>query len=87
MRLQFIVAIEELAELIQVLTKYIRLIDAEDNYLTWEHWNGERVEPMVEEIADVELMLYQLKYFWNLFDEVETEKALKIHRTLKRLKE
>jgi len=86
MRLQFVVAQEELAELIQVISKYIRLIDTK-NTLSWDGWNGEIVDNMVEEIADVEIMLYQLKWFWNMFDEVKKKKDSKWKRTFKQFQE
>lgn len=38
-----------------------------------------------EEIADVEIMIEQLKLFYGLDDEVETNKKTKIHRLADRL--
>ena len=63
-------AMEELAELIQALSKYNR---GKENAL----------ENVIEEIADVEIMIEQLKYLLNIKEEqVEKIKSLKVCRTL-----
>ena len=41
---------------------------------------------VIEEIADVEIMLSQIKYLMSCHDEVEQEKARKIERQLERMK-
>lgn len=68
---QMIVAMEEMAELIKELSKYIR---GENN-----------LEHIAEEIADVEIMIEQLKLIFNCFDEVEKWEEKKLKRLEKRL--
>lgn len=41
------------------------------------------IDNIIEEIADAEIMLEQLKYIYNCIDDVETIKQCKIDRTLK----
>lgn len=41
------------------------------------------INNITEEIADVEIMLEQLKYIYNCIDDVEAIKQCKIDRTLK----
>lgn len=65
------VAIEEMAELEKELCKNIRGYD-------------NRVE-IAEEIADVEIMLEQMKILFDIEDSVETYKAYKISRLKDRL--
>lgn len=67
---QIIVGIEELAELQKELTKQLR-------------GNG-HINHIVSEIADVEIMLEQLKIIFNCKKEVENTKYYKIYRTKKR---
>ena len=69
---QRIKTIEELAELIQALAKYSP---------------NQPLIDIIEEIADVEIMLEQLKFLLMIPDEViGTAKRYKISRTLKRMK-
>lgn len=77
-------AIEEMSELIQALNKLIRSrgfgqptnIDEE----TARH-------NVIEEVADVEITLYQLKYLLNIGeDELWKIKRSKLERTLERMK-
>ena len=84
--LQLIVTIEELSELTKEITRLIRLKETNET-LDWTCWNGEKVQPLAEEIADVELMLHQIKLEYNLFDDVKYWKRLKLARLLKRLKD
>ena len=64
--------IEELAELIQALAKYSP---------------NQPLIDIIEEIADVEIMLEQLKFLLMIPDEViGTAKRYKISRTLKEMK-
>ena len=71
-RHQRLKAIEELAELIQALAKYSP---------------NQPLIDIIEEIADVEIMLEQLKFLLMIPDEViGTAKRYKISRTLKRMK-
>ena len=62
---------EECAELIQASSKYLRyreVSDVKDGI--WEH-----IQDIVEEIADVEIMLEQFKYLMNISDEPYVIKA------------
>lgn len=74
-------AMEELAELIQAVNKMLRYADrpAEPEYYA----------NLIEEIADVEIMLYQLKVMFNVSDdevfEVKVQKAVREQERLKEL--
>lgn len=68
---QIVVAIEELAELIKELTKRLR--------------GCENFYEIAEEIADVEVMIAQLKQIFKCEDTVNETIELKIQRTLKLL--
>ena len=71
---QIIVAIEELSELQKELTKMLR-------------GNGDKHDLMFE-IADVYIMLEQMKLYFNIEDEdINFLKQLKNKRTEERLKE
>lgn len=73
MKTQLTVVIEEMAELQKEISKHIRGI-------------GEKAN-LIEEIADVEIMLEQLKMMYCINDfDVESIKDLKIDRLEKRLK-
>ena len=63
---QIIVAIEELSELQKELTKYYR--------------NGGSVCHIAEEIADVEIMLEQLKIIFPVSPIIESYKIVKVQR-------
>jgi len=68
--LQIIMMIEEMSELTKVLTKWLR---------TQSHLLDINI---AEEIADVEIMLKQMKYFWvnqNLVDKIKQEKIEKLN--------
>lgn len=67
---QEIVAIEECSELIQAIT----------------HKHRGRKHNLAEEIADVEIMLEQLKIINDCSEEVEQVKRYKIERLLHRLR-
>lgn len=69
---QIIVAIEELSELQKELCKSLR-----------KNYNYGNI---VEEIADVEIMLEQMKIYFEISeDEIEEMKEIKIKRTIQRL--
>lgn len=69
---QLVVAMEEMSELTKELCKYLR-------------GNGD-VGHIIEEIADVEIMLEQLKMFFYIDGErLENMKDYKIKRTERRL--
>lgn len=65
------VAIEECSELIKAICKYKRTLD--------------HVENIVDEIADVEIMLNQLKIIFECTGEVEDRIEFKINRQLERI--
>jgi len=72
--------IEECAELIQAISKYKRAKTAEEQHVAFSHY--------LEEIADVEIMLEQVKYLIGIKeDELEGIKEYKLHRQLSRIKE
>jgi len=71
---QMIMAIEEMSELIKEVSKALRFDEIKDK------------GAMVEEIADVEIMLEQLKIITRSEHEVETVKDQKKDQKLLRLK-
>jgi len=71
---QIIVAIEEMSELIQALTKHLRTDLVTDN--------------LSEEIADVEIMIEQLRtIFVGINDKIDETKAYKLERLERKIKE
>lgn len=70
-------AMEECAELIQAINKCIRYPDRKDCH-----------NNLIEEIADVEIMLYQLKIMFNVSDdevfEVKVQKAVREQERLEK---
>lgn len=69
---QMFMSIEEMGELIQALSKNFRGI--------------ENVNNIAEEIADVEIMIDQLKIIFGVEKEVEEFRTIKLERLKKRLK-
>lgn len=71
-------AMEECAELIQAINKCIRYPDRKDCH-----------NNLIEEIVDVEIMLYQLKVMFNVSDdevfEVKVQKAKRERERLEKL--
>lgn len=77
---QISIAQEELAELIQALSKYRRANDGNDFH--------KACAAIVEEMADVTLMLQQLRYLLVINEaDVDAEMELKIERQLRRIEE
>lgn len=76
--------IEECAELIQAINKYKRkYIGGQPLVRTVSAW-----DQVVEEIADVEVMLCQIKYLLKIPEnQVEEVERNKIDRTITRIKE
>lgn len=70
-------AIEEMAELIKALNKHKRAKTDDEKEKAYEH--------IVEEIADVEIMLEQLKWILSCQLAVEDVKKQKIARQLERI--
>lgn len=72
-------AVEEMAELTQAITKFWR----------YEGTNHTEIqiyrEHIIEELADVEVMILQLKYLFKCEDAVEKIKAEKVERELGRM--
>ena len=77
---QLNVATEELAELIHAIARF-RRYEGEDQTVISILITG-----MVEEIADVDLMLTQMKHLLNAEQRIECEMNYKIDRQLKRMK-
>ena len=68
--------IEEMAELTQAISKYRR-----DN-------SKKNFDNIIEEIADVEVMLHQIKHLLGINPKyVESVKEQKVYRTAKRIEE
>lgn len=75
---------EEAGELIQALSKYQRILQGDKTCQT----NMVHAEYMIaEEIADVELLLEQIKYLLGNEMEVRERKLYKLDRTEQRLLE
>lgn len=74
---QIDICIEELAELIKELVKFKR-----NSELSYDSC----VETIVEEYADVQIMLEQIKYLFNITDDIiDTEITNKVNRQLHRI--
>lgn len=71
--------VEECAELIQAVSKYRRSASLD---------KAKALDNYIEEIADVEIMLEQMKYLLHVSDaDIAKRKAYKIQRTLSRMEE
>jgi len=68
---QIVMVFEEMAELQKELCKFIR--------------GGVKIEDLTEEIADVEIMLEQMKFAFQVGTEVEKQKKYKLNRLWGRL--
>lgn len=77
---QLNIATEELAELIQAIARF-RRVDERDML---ELARGKNL--VAEEIADVEVMLAQIKYLMKIDERVEAVAKYEIERQLKRMK-
>ena len=73
-------AMEECAELIVALNKYLRYKDNPKEYLSSK-------KSVIEEMADVYVMLRQLEYIFEESGEIENISDYKIDRTLKIISE
>lgn len=78
------VAIEECSELIQAICKHRRKYF---HRLISNMFECPERDHIVEEIADVEIMISQLKYFLCADEEVEQEIEKKLERQIQRIKE
>ena len=81
--------IEEMAELTVAINKLWRVEKFCDrkNIMDVKGFSYPEVKEIIEEIADVEIMLAQIKHLLGCNDEVEQEKERKILRQLERMKE
>lgn len=77
---QLNVATEELAELIQAIARFRRVDENDMPELTI------RKNLVAEEMADVEVMLAQIKYLMEIDERVEAIAKYKIDRQIKRMK-
>lgn len=78
--------IEEMAELMVAINKYRRFEDKEIETIN-DELNREYLESnIIEEIADVEIMLSQIKYLMDCHSNVAQMKELKVARQLDRIK-
>ena len=74
---QYIIAIEEMSELTKAICKYERAEEAEKSNAYFN---------IIEEVADVEIMIRQLKHFLGAA-AVDTEIEKKLDRQLQRINE
>ena len=73
---------EECGELIQATSKYMRF--QETSYASTVDWSY--LQNVIEEIADVEVMLDEIKHLLNISDEaIEGIKEKKVDRQLERI--
>ena len=70
---QVLIAIEEMSELTKELCKYFRRYD--------------RKNEIIEEIADAEIMLEQLKCLFDIHTEVSNEIDYKLERQIRRMEQ
>lgn len=78
---QMEVAAEECSELIQAIMKFVR----HDAHMSTKEEYISYLNAIIEEIADVEIMLEQLKIMFGCEDEVNDQVAYKITRQLERM--
>lgn len=77
--------IEECAELIQAVNKYRRAV-ARLGELVAEDKKAVALDNLVEEIADAEIMLEQVKYLLQIPEEdIQAIKLYKVNRTKERI--
>lgn len=81
--------IEEMAELTVAINKLWRVEKFCDrkNIMDVKGFSYLETKEIIREIADVEIMLSQIKYLLGCNDEIEQEKKRKILRQLERMKE
>lgn len=74
---------EECAELIQALNKYMRSLGVGQTYIPKFTENPR--DNVIEKIADVQIMLEQLKYLMDCDEAVQDMIKLKLERTIERM--
>jgi NTP pyrophosphatase (non-canonical NTP hydrolase) len=72
--MQKIIAMEECSELIKAISKLIR-----------KPLNPKAIDDLSEEIADVEIMILQLKMIYQIYDAVDIKREKKIQRLFNRI--
>lgn len=77
---QIDVCIEEMSELTKALIK-----DKRNDSISVAEWKSLVWKNIVEEIADVEIMLTQMKMIFNCKEDVESQIEFKINRLKERL--
>ena len=81
---QILVAVEELSELQKALLKFLRINDTREYYED-RLGTSEVLKSIEEEMADVEIMLEQLKLMFQSYELVEDAKEAKLKRLEERL--
>lgn len=77
--------VEECAELIQAVSKYRRAVAGLGQPVA-EEKKAVALENLIEEIADVEIMLEQVKYLLQIpEEELDAVKLYKVNRTRERI--
>lgn len=77
--------VEECAELIQAVSKYRRAVAGLGQSVA-EEKKAVALENLIEEIADVEIMLEQVKYLLQIpEEELDAVKLYKVNRTRERI--
>lgn len=71
---QLLMVLEEMSELQKEILKNINR-------------HADNVEDIIDETADVEIMLAQLKYIYNIHHQVETRIPFKLQKVKRRLEE
>ena len=86
--MQLDVLVEEMAELIQALVKRKRFIQKFENEQTDELDSldfAENSENIIEEIVDIEIMLYQAKKYLEIESKIDGWKKRKLKRLAEKL--
>lgn len=79
--IQLIMVMEECSELIKQVSKWIRSQRGTDPKMTHQAYYG-----IIEEVADVEIMLEQVKIMFQIKEEVEIKKEQKLFKLSVKLK-
>lgn len=74
--------VEEMAELTKAINKLWR---HESGQVAYKYESVDLLNNVYEELADVEVMLEQIKHLLNCHTEVDTYKEYKVKRTLERM--
>jgi archaellum component FlaC len=83
-QLQIMLYMEEAAELTKALSKYIRVVNQQDE--GWEAKATKSIDQISEEIGDVEVMLEQLKDMFQCATKTAGYKREKLIRLRERVK-